>query len=183
MPRRAGKRGAERKRAEEVSFRASRWSGRERSSRADSLDRRPRESGPRIRSARATTSASWCSIGWPRSCGLTWENSEKWSALWAKSGRCHFGQARDLHESQWRAARAIANFYKIAPAEILVVLDDLRSAARPVAPSRRRAAPGGHNGLESIFVHFGTEAIPRLRVGIGAAPTRRRGRLRARPIF
>ena len=29
---------------------------------------------------------------------------------------------------------------------------------------------GGHNGLESIIMHFGTEAIPRLRLGIGAAP-------------
>jgi PTH1 family peptidyl-tRNA hydrolase len=28
----------------------------------------------------------------------------------------------------------------------------------------------GHNGLESIIVQFGTEEIPRLRVGIGAAP-------------
>ena len=38
--------------------------------------------------------------------------------------------------------------------------------------SARRAVHGGHNGLESIIVHFGTEAIPRLRVGIGAAPAR-----------
>ena len=30
---------------------------------------------------------------------------------------------------------------------------------------------GGHNGLESIIVHFGTEEIPRLRIGIGAAPS------------
>jgi len=29
---------------------------------------------------------------------------------------------------------------------------------------------GGHNGLESIILQFGTEAIPRLRIGIGAAP-------------
>jgi PTH1 family peptidyl-tRNA hydrolase len=29
---------------------------------------------------------------------------------------------------------------------------------------------GGHNGLESIILQFGTEEIPRLRIGIGAAP-------------
>ena len=29
---------------------------------------------------------------------------------------------------------------------------------------------GGHNGLESIIMQFGTEEIPRLRIGIGAAP-------------
>ena len=33
-----------------------------------------------------------------------------------------------------------------------------------------QSSSGGHNGLESIFEHLGTEAVPRLRVGIGAAP-------------
>jgi PTH1 family peptidyl-tRNA hydrolase len=64
---------------------------------------------------------------------------------------------------------AVANFYKIKAAEILVVLDDFalelgRLRLRP------EGGPGGHNGLESIIVQFGTEAIPRLRIGIGAAP-------------
>ena len=35
---------------------------------------------------------------------------------------------------------------------------------------RESGGPGGHNGLESIIVQFGTEEIPRLRVGIGPAP-------------
>ena len=35
---------------------------------------------------------------------------------------------------------------------------------------RARGGPGGHNGLESVIVQFGTEEIPRLRIGIGAAP-------------
>jgi PTH1 family peptidyl-tRNA hydrolase len=35
---------------------------------------------------------------------------------------------------------------------------------------RARGGAGGHNGLESILARFGTEEIPRLRIGIGAAP-------------
>ena len=35
---------------------------------------------------------------------------------------------------------------------------------------RIEGGPGGHNGLESVIVTFGTESIPRLRMGIGAAP-------------
>jgi PTH1 family peptidyl-tRNA hydrolase len=35
---------------------------------------------------------------------------------------------------------------------------------------RSSGGSGGHNGLESIIVQFGTEEIPRLRIGIGAAP-------------
>jgi PTH1 family peptidyl-tRNA hydrolase len=64
---------------------------------------------------------------------------------------------------------AIAQFYKIEPREILVVLDDL---ALPLGRIRIRpdGGTGGHNGLESVIVQFGTEEIPRLRVGIGAAP-------------
>ena len=64
---------------------------------------------------------------------------------------------------------ALAQFYKIAAAEILVVLDDL---ALPLGRLRLRATggPGGHNGLESIIMQFGIEEIPRLRIGIGEAP-------------
>ena len=36
---------------------------------------------------------------------------------------------------------------------------------------RPEGGTGGHNGLESIIIQLGTEAIPRLRVGIGAAPS------------
>ena len=67
------------------------------------------------------------------------------------------------------AVAAIANFYKIAAEEVLVVLDDF---ALPLGRLRLRAqgSSGGHNGLESVFEHFGTESVPRLRIGIGAAP-------------
>ena len=82
---------------------------------------------------------------------------------------CASGQAVELHESQRLPLFAVAQFYKIEPQEILVVLDDF---ALPLGRLRLRArgGPGGHNGLESVIVQFGTEEIPRLRIGIGAAP-------------
>ena len=64
---------------------------------------------------------------------------------------------------------AVANFYKIAPAEVLVVLDDLALELGRLR-LRTEGSAGGHNGLESIIFQFGTEEIPRLRIGIGAAP-------------
>jgi PTH1 family peptidyl-tRNA hydrolase len=75
------------------------------------------------------------------------------------------GQTDQLHESLF----AIAQFFKIDPKEILIVLDDF---ALPLGRLRIRQSggPGGHNGLESIIVQFGTEEIPRLRIGIGTAP-------------
>ena len=65
---------------------------------------------------------------------------------------------------------AVANFYKIEPREILVVLDDMALELGRLR-LRTEGGTGGHNGLESIIIQFGTEDIPRLRIGIGAAPT------------
>jgi PTH1 family peptidyl-tRNA hydrolase len=52
---------------------------------------------------------------------------------------------------------------------MLVVLDDFPLSLGRLR-LRPRGGPGGHNGLESVIVQFGTEEIPRLRIGIGAAP-------------
>jgi len=100
---------------------------------------------------------------------LPWDYSEKWGAGWAKSDVILVKPATFMNRSGQPLA-AIANFYKIAAEEILVVLDDF---ALPLGRLRIRTkgSSGGHNGLESIFEHFGTEALPRLRVGIGAAPS------------
>ena len=86
-----------------------------------------------------------------------------------KTRRYFAGEAGEFYESQRLPLVAIAQFYKIATPEILVVLDDL---ALPLGRIRIRPSggTGGHNGLESIIMQFGTEEIPRLRIGIGAAP-------------
>lgn len=101
---------------------------------------------------------------------LSWDFSAKWNAGWAKSDVIMVKPATFMNRSG-EAVVAVANFYQIAAAEVLVVLDDL---ALPLGRLRLRTqgSSGGHNGLESVIEHFGTEAVPRLRVGIGAAPSR-----------
>jgi len=101
--------------------------------------------------------------------GANWEKSAKWEALSARCGDVLFVKPMSFMNRSGYSLSAIAQFYKIPAAEILVVLDDL---ALPLGRLRIRQSggPGGHNGLESIIVQFGTEEIPRLRVGIGAAP-------------
>lgn len=100
---------------------------------------------------------------------LPWEFAAKWNAGWAKGDVIMVKPATFMNRSG-EAVAAIANFYKIAAAEVLIVLDDL---ALPLGRLRLRTqgSSGGHNGLESVIEHFGTEAVPRLRVGIGAAPS------------
>ena len=102
--------------------------------------------------------------------GSTWERSTKWDAVVTKYGEVFLLKPMSFMNRSGHPLFAIAQFYKIDPAEILVVLDDF---ALPLGRVRLRAggSPGGHNGLESIMVQFGTEEIPRLRIGIGAAPS------------
>ncbi|MCE1186013.1 aminoacyl-tRNA hydrolase [Zoogloea sp.] len=65
-----------------------------------------------------------------------------------------------------QAVAALARFYRITPAEILVVHDEL-----DIPPGQLRlkfgGGLGGHNGLKDITAHLGTQDYWRLRVGIG----------------
>jgi peptidyl-tRNA hydrolase, PTH1 family len=101
--------------------------------------------------------------------GSTWERSTKWDALSAKCGEVFLAKPISFINRSGYPLLAIAQFYKIEPREILVLLDD---TALPLGRLRLRASggSGGHNGLDSIIMQFGTEEIPRLRIGIGEAP-------------
>jgi PTH1 family peptidyl-tRNA hydrolase len=65
-----------------------------------------------------------------------------------------------------QAVGALARFHRIAPAEILVVHDEL-----DIPPGQLRlkfgGGMGGHNGLKDITAHLGTQDYWRLRIGIG----------------
>ncbi|MEY4635976.1 MAG: hypothetical protein RJA55_1774 [Acidobacteriota bacterium] len=71
-----------------------------------------------------------------------------------------------------QAVAGLAGFYKIDPADVLVVTDDV---ALPLGRLRARpeGSAGGHNGLKSIIQHLGTQAFPRVRVGVGRGDDRR----------
>ncbi len=64
-----------------------------------------------------------------------------------------------------QAVREAADFWKIAPEDIVIVNDDF-SLPLGRLRVRREGSAGGHNGLKSIFERMGTKEIPRLRVGI-----------------
>jgi PTH1 family peptidyl-tRNA hydrolase len=65
-----------------------------------------------------------------------------------------------------QAVQALAHFYRIEPAEILVVHDEL-----DLPPGQMRlkfgGGLGGHNGLKDITAKLGTQDFWRLRLGIG----------------
>ena len=65
-----------------------------------------------------------------------------------------------------QSVRAVLDWYKLDPASVLVVYDDMDL---PLGRLRLRGSgsAGGHNGMKSIIQHLGSEAFPRLRLGVG----------------
>ena len=65
-----------------------------------------------------------------------------------------------------RSVGQALRFYKLEPADLLVVCDDL---SLPLGKLRLRpgGSDGGQKGLRDITAHLGTDQFPRLRIGIG----------------
>ena len=60
-------------------------------------------------------------------------------------------------------------YYQIPPERIIVLFDDIS-----LEPGRLRirgdGSAGGHNGIKSIIAQIGSEAFPRVKIGVGAKP-------------
>jgi peptidyl-tRNA hydrolase, PTH1 family len=69
------------------------------------------------------------------------------------------------------AVGALVRYYKLDPADLLVVADDVNL---PLGRLRARAkgSAGGHNGFKSVAQHISSEAFARLRVGVGRGDAR-----------
>jgi PTH1 family peptidyl-tRNA hydrolase len=67
------------------------------------------------------------------------------------------------------AVAPLVRYFKVPLERLLVIHDDMDL---PLGTLRMRPSGGsaGHNGMLSIFDKLGTNAIPRLRVGIGRPP-------------
>ena len=65
-----------------------------------------------------------------------------------------------------KAVSAAARYYKLPPERVLVLSDDV---SLPVGKLRVRAggSAGGHNGLKSIIELLGSDAFPRVKIGVG----------------
>jgi len=92
-----------------------------------------------------------------------------WDSMWVKSGPGPSAvlllKPQTFMNLSGPAVRQAADYYQIAPADVLAVVDD---AALPLGRlrARRGGSAGGHNGLKSLIQHLGME-FPRLRIGVG----------------
>jgi len=102
---------------------------------------------------------------------LAWKFERKFDALVTRWGGGAGGDVllcrpQTFMNASGEAVGKVASFYRVALERCLVVVDD---ADLPLGELRLRpqGGAGGHHGLESLEQHLGTQAFPRLRLGIG----------------
>ena len=93
-----------------------------------------------------------------------------WTATWEVGGqKVLVMKPQTYMNNSGEAVAPAAKFYKVPPEHILVVSDEIH-----LQPGRLRirtkGSAGGHNGLKSIIACLGTDAFPRIRIGVGAPP-------------
>ncbi len=62
---------------------------------------------------------------------------------------------------------AICHFYKLDPANDLIVISDDVTLEAGTTRIRRKGSAGGHNGLKSIISCCGTQEFKRIKIGVG----------------
>ncbi len=67
------------------------------------------------------------------------------------------------------AVAAAADFYHIEPQNIIVISDDVNLAVGGMRV-RGKGSDGGQKGLRSIIAELGSDAFPRIRLGVGQKP-------------
>ena len=69
-----------------------------------------------------------------------------------------------------RSVLQLSAYFNIPPQRIIVMFDDIS-----LEPGRLRVradgSAGGHNGIKSIIQEVGSQAFPRVKIGVGAKPT------------
>jgi PTH1 family peptidyl-tRNA hydrolase len=89
-----------------------------------------------------------------------------------RTGGAIFAKPLTFMNLSGTAVVPLLQFYKIEIADLLVIVDEvqLETGRIRVRPS---GSAGGHNGLKSIIGSLGTDAFPRLRIGVGRGDARR----------
>jgi PTH1 family peptidyl-tRNA hydrolase len=68
-----------------------------------------------------------------------------------------------------RSVLQLSSYFNIPPQRIIVLFDDIS-----LEPGRLRiradGSAGGHNGIKSIIAEVGSQAFPRVKIGVGSKP-------------
>ena len=97
---------------------------------------------------------------------LTWSDKPRLGAVYGREGDVIFIKPQDFYNESGRAVREYMRYYKITPADILVICDNFDLEFGKIR-YRTSGLAGGNNGLKSIDAALGTSDYPRMRIGTG----------------
>lgn len=83
--------------------------------------------------------------------------------------RCLLCKPQTYMNNSGEAVTEIMRFYKLEPQEVIVVFDDVSLDVGRLR-IRRDGSHGGHNGIRSIIDLSGSNAFPRVKIGVGQKP-------------
>lgn len=69
------------------------------------------------------------------------------------------------------SVRELTDYYKIDPAEELIVIYDDINLAPGKLRIRAKGSAGGHNGIKNIIARLGSQDFYRIRIGVGEKPS------------
>ena len=92
------------------------------------------------------------------------------------TGECTIGGSKALlmkpttyMNNSGQAVVEAMNFYKIPPEKVIVIFDDVSLDVGKMR-IRQKGSDGGQKGMRSIIYLSGSDAFPRIKIGIGSKP-------------
>ena len=110
----------------------------------------------------------WLVDEFVRRSGLSWKEKSKFNAVIAEQGtgdnKLIIAKPTTYYNEVGQSMRALIDFYKLSPNDILIIADDL---ALPFGTVRIRngGSGAGNNGIKSINSHGGLDTL-RMRIGV-----------------
>jgi PTH1 family peptidyl-tRNA hydrolase len=95
-----------------------------------------------------------------------WSREEKFKSELIKTPELILAKPQTYMNNSGMAVKLLANYYKIAPEDIIIIHDELDLPLGKIKV-RKGGAAAGHHGVESIIALLGTEQFIRVRLGIG----------------
>ncbi len=95
-----------------------------------------------------------------------WNRDEKKNVLTVKMGDLMLAKPQTFMNGSGYAVKALVDFYKLTPADVWVIHDDMDLPIGKIK-IRAKGASAGHRGVASVIESLGTDAFVRFRLGIG----------------
>lgn len=107
---------------------------------------------------------------------VNWQLDSKHQALVAPLSSVILVKPQTFMNASGTAVASLVRYYKLKPADILLIHDDLDLPLGKIR-IRQKGGSAGHNGVQSIIDALGSDAFTRVRLGIGRGKEAAPGKL------